>query len=32
MDKEVVWQQQLNALQWEGVPGYRLEASQGIEL
>ena len=25
----VVWQQKVNVLQWEGVPGVRLEASQG---
>ena len=25
----VVWQQNVNALQWEGVPGVSLEASQG---
>ena len=25
----VVWQQKVNVLQWEGVPGVSLEASQG---
>ena len=25
----VVWQQKVNALQWEGVPGVSLEALQG---
>ena len=27
--QSVVWQQKVNALQWEGVPGVSLEVSQG---